>query len=213
LTAPGAGATLRHPPARTGGIFLNQEEPDVARPAKKAPPKKASKPQPKKAPARTAAKAAVKASPPPPAPVKVVPPPAPVEKPVVKKIGKNPLSEKEMLQVRADLEEMRETLTREIADLEASTLSVMQSELSGEASFDEEYADAGTFTFERERDLSLGNNMRDLLSKVDHALRRIADRTYGVCERCGEAIDKARLKALPYSVLCIRCKQLEEGAP
>jgi RNA polymerase-binding protein DksA len=185
----------------------------VARPAKKAAPKKAPKLQAKKPPARTATKAVPKPPPARPAPVKVVPPPAPPEKPVVRKIGKNPLNEKEMVQVRADLEEMRETLTREFADLEATSLSVMQSELSGEASFDEEYADAGTFTFERERDLSLGNNMRDLLGKVDHAFRRIADGTYGVCERCGEPIDKARLKALPYSVLCVRCKQLEEGAP
>ncbi len=77
-------------------------------------------------------------------------------------------------------------------------------------SFDEESADAGTFTFERERDLSLGNNIRDLLEKVEAALKRMNAGTYGECERCGRPIDKARLKALPYAVLCIDCKKAEE---
>jgi DnaK suppressor protein len=126
--------------------------------------------------------------------------------------AKSPLTEREIQQTRAELMEQRDTLTRELSDLEAGSLNVSQSELSGEASFDEEYADAGTFTFERERDLSLGNNIRDLLEKVGHALKRIDEGRYGLCERCGQPIDKARLKALPYATLCVRCKQLEEGS-
>ena len=96
------------------------------------------------------------------------------------------------------------------AELEAGTFNQSQSDLSGEVSFDEESADAGTFTFERERDLSLSNNLLDLMEKVTTALRKIDEGSYGICERCGKPIDKARLKALPYSVLCITCKQQEE---
>ena len=75
--------------------------------------------------------------------------------------------------------------------------------------FDEEYADSGTATFERERDLSLENNIRDLLEKIGKALVRLDDGTYGTCERCGKPIEKARLKALPYANLCIKDKQAE----
>jgi len=192
----------------------------VARVAKKTVPKKAAKAAPVKkaipatapkvaAPkaSKTAVKTATKAAP------KVVvakpaaPPPAPA--PAVRK-RKPAFSPEELEQIRAELEAQRGVFARELAELEAGTFNQSQSDLSGEVSFDEESADAGTFTFERERDLSLSNNLRDLLDKVDSALRRIRAGTYGSCERCGKPIDKARLKALPYSVLCIDCKKLEE---
>ena len=76
--------------------------------------------------------------------------------------------------------------------------------------FDEEYADAGTATFERERDLSLVNNLRDLMERIDKALAKIEDGTYGLCDRCGKPIEKARIKALPYANLCLKDKQAEE---
>ena len=175
--------------------------------ATKAKPAKASAKTPAKpAPVKTAAKAA---------PVKKVAAvapaaPAPAPPPPPKKPRKPSFTPTELDQIKADLEAQRETFLRELTDLEAGTFNQSQSDLSGEVSFDEESADAGTFTFERERDLSLGNNLRDLLDKVDSALRRIKNGTYGLCERCGKPIDKARLRALPYSVLCIDCKKLEE---
>lgn len=119
-------------------------------------------------------------------------------------------TKKELQELRQHLLEEREGLERQIRELEEGSLRTSQSELSGEVSFDEEYADAGTATFERERDLSLSNNIRDLLEKVDHALHRIDEGTYGLCERCGRPIEKARLKALPYATLCIRDKQAQE---
>ena len=72
---------------------------------------------------------------------------------------------------------------------------------------DDESADAGTATFEREKELSIEQNVRDLLQKIDRALKRIDDGTYGICERCGKPIEKARIKALPYVDLCIKDAQ------
>jgi DnaK suppressor protein len=116
----------------------------------------------------------------------------------------------------AELKDLREALEREQAELqsqleeiETSTFSQAQSELSGEMAFDDEYADAGTATFERERDLSLENNVRDLLQKIEKALTRMDEGTYGLCERCGKPIEKARLKALPYANLCIADAQAQ----
>jgi len=115
---------------------------------------------------------------------------------------------------KKELEELRERLETERAELEAQLQTIeeqqfanSQSDVSGEVSFDEENADAGTFTYERERDLSIENNIRDLLGKIDRALGRLDDGTYGTCARCGKPIEKARLKALPYVDLCIKDAQ------
>ena len=48
------------------------------------------------------------------------------------------------------------------------------------------------------------------LRLVDAALENIEDGTYGTCEECGLAIEKPRLKALPYAALCLKCKEAEE---
>src|SRR5438477_3939450 len=123
---------------------------------------------------------------------------------------KTPFSEKELDEFRTRLREERAELEKQLTTIEETSFATPQSDLSGEVSFDEEYADAGSFTFEREKDLSITNNIRDLLDKVDHALNAIEHGTYGICENCGNPIAKARLLALPYSTMCLSCKQQEE---
>jgi DnaK suppressor protein len=123
---------------------------------------------------------------------------------------KSPFGKKELTDIKQLLQKEREELEKQFTEIEQSSFGTNQSELSGEVSFDEEYADSGTFTFERERDLSLSNNIRDLIEKIDRALVRIDAGTYGLCERCGKPIEKARIKALPYASLCIKDKQAEE---
>ena len=54
------------------------------------------------------------------------------------------------------------------------------------------------------------NNLRDLLDKIGKAMAKIDEGTYGLCDRCGKPIEKARLKALPYANLCLKDKQAEE---
>ena len=123
---------------------------------------------------------------------------------------KSPLTKKEIQELKAALLDERGKLEAQVKELEESTFASNQSDLSGETSFDEEYADAGTATFERERDLSLVNNLRDLTDRIDKALAKIKEGTYGLCDRCGKPIEKLRLKALPYANLCIKDKQAEE---
>jgi DnaK suppressor protein len=124
---------------------------------------------------------------------------------------KSPYGKRELTEIKKLLLAEREELQRQAAEIEESSFGGGQSELSGDlASFDEEFADAGTATFEREKDLSLTNNIRDLTEKIDHAMELIEQGTYGLCERCGKPIEKARIKALPYATLCIKDKQAEE---
>ncbi|MGH3743812.1 MAG: TraR/DksA family transcriptional regulator, partial [Mycobacteriales bacterium] len=67
----------------------------------------------------------------------------------------------------------------------------------------------GAATFEREHELSLAANSRDLLAQVTRALERLDAGTYGICEICGNPIGKERLKAFPKVTLCVTCKQRE----
>ena len=71
-------------------------------------------------------------------------------------------------------------------------------------------ADAGTKAFEREQELSIANNRRDLLVQMERAMERLDKGTYGHCESCVQPIMKARLQAFPSATLCVKCKQREE---
>ncbi|MGH2786744.1 MAG: TraR/DksA family transcriptional regulator [Actinomycetota bacterium] len=115
-------------------------------------------------------------------------------------------------QIRATLESERAELQRRQQELEQDSFEGTGSDLTGDTGIDDDFADAGTATFDRERDLSIQNNIRDLIDQISRALARIDEGTYGTCERCGRPIDAARLKALPHALLCMDCKRREERA-
>jgi RNA polymerase-binding protein DksA len=122
------------------------------------------------------------------------------------------LDKKTLDQIKATLESERNDLFQRQAELEQDSFDATQSDMTGEVGLDEDFADAGTATFERERDLSIRNNIRDLIDQITRAIGRINEGTYGICERCGRPIDAARLKALPHALLCMDCKRREERA-
>ena len=110
------------------------------------------------------------------------------------------------------LEEERARIEHEIQDLHSMDSSASQEDEQGElSSYDEHTGDTGTETFERERDVALGENAEAILRQVETALQKIDDGTYGICERCGKPIGKARLEALPYAALCIEDAARFEG--
>ena len=76
--------------------------------------------------------------------------------------------------------------------------------------FDDDPADSGSASFERETAQSLSLHARKLLEQIDDALRRMDAGTYGRCERCGEWIESERLEAIPYARLCLDCKRRDE---
>ncbi|NLA12370.1 MAG: hypothetical protein GX883_09655 [Firmicutes bacterium] len=73
-------------------------------------------------------------------------------------------------------------------------------------------ADLGTENFERSKDLSLQELHFSQLRQVEEALQRISAGTYGICQRCGEMISRARLEAVPEAPLCLPCREYEEKA-
>ncbi len=106
----------------------------------------------------------------------------------------------------------KELLEKELFEIEEGNLHIKQSTLTGENSYEDHFADSGTATFDRERDLSLDLNARDILERVKAALQRIEKGIYGLCVSCKKEIDLERLDALPYADLCIECKRKEEAS-
>jgi DnaK suppressor protein len=119
------------------------------------------------------------------------------------------LTKREVQDLHDRLVDERNELQAQLLTIEEDTFAATQSDSSGDVGLDDESADAGTATFEREKDLSIENNVRDLLQKIERALKRIEAGTYGVCDRCGKQIEKARIKALPYVDLCIKDAQAQ----
>lgn len=106
---------------------------------------------------------------------------------------------------KAQLVSERDRLERVIADHERELEEARMTETSAERSPDPGSAEAGSMNFEYEKELSLGQNTVDLLRKVERALTRVDDGSYGICESCGLPIPVARLEVLPYSSECVSC--------
>lgn len=106
----------------------------------------------------------------------------------------------------------REKILAQINSLSEETLSSSQRESSGDLSgYSMHMADVGTDNFQRELALGLVSNEQQVLYRIEEALRRIEDSTYGKCQRCNDEIKEARLKALPFATLCISCQEKEEA--
>ena len=121
--------------------------------------------------------------------------------------GERRWTEDELAKVRdklaAEAKELRADIERAESDI-ASRLG----DAVGDAGDDQ--ADVGAKAYEREHELALTHNARELLAQTERAIGRIESGTYGVCESCGNAIGKARLQAFPRATLCVACKQRQE---
>ena len=151
--------------------------------------------------------------PPPPRPVKSgkkIAPLKPIKAaptPVTASDGEAPWSASELKAIRTEISKELARLQQELAVVEAEMNELISD--SGEGAGDDQ-ADSGTKTFEREHEMSLVINARDMVLQTERALDRIDSKTYGNCEECGNAIGKARLQVFPRATLCMICKQKEE---
>jgi DnaK suppressor protein len=103
--------------------------------------------------------------------------------------------------IRRDLEQQRRTILNEVVEgLTSSNNQETFPDVSDQASA------------EAEQNFSMKIREREqrLVKKIDEALARMDQNTYGICERCEEEIPYPRLKVRPVTTLCIDCKTLEE---
>ena len=152
-----------------------------------------------------------------------LPPPAKIEKrttkagtlkplrdiptPLVAAATEAPWSNAELKEMKVELSKELIRLRHELELAEAQAEDLLQD--SGDGAGDDQ-ADAGAKTFEREHEISLVYNARDMVMQTEHALDRITAGSYGKCEDCGNPIGKARLQVFPRATLCMICKQKEE---
>ncbi len=119
----------------------------------------------------------------------------------------DPWTKAELDGVRRQLTDDVERLTGELVEVEGDLAGMIEN--SGEGAGNDQ-ADVGSASFERDQEMVIVNNARDMLVQSQHALERIADGSYGQCEICGNPIGKNRLMAFPRATLCLSCKQREE---
>ena len=108
------------------------------------------------------------------------------------------------------LEESKRQLEDQMEVLSLRGTDPLNESVGELSSYDNHPADLGSETFEREKDLGLKGNAKVMLMKVNHALDQIKNGAYGICEKCGKAIDEERLEAIPYTTFCVECKRAEE---
>ena len=123
------------------------------------------------------------------------------------KSGETPWTAAELAELRSELEADVVHLKKEIHDAEQEIVGLLRDGGDGAGN---DQADVGSTTLERDHEMSLANNARDMLDQIERALAKIEDGTYGVCESCGNAIGKGRLQAFPRATLCVSCKEREE---
>jgi DnaK suppressor protein len=127
--------------------------------------------------------------------------------PLVVATGEDPWTSAELKAIKNDLQKDLIRLRAELLEAESEMDDLVSA--SGIGAGDDQ-ADAGSKTFEREHEMSLVYNARDMVLQTERAIERIDNKTYGRCEECGNQIGKARLAVFPRATLCMVCKAKEE---
>ncbi len=68
-------------------------------------------------------------------------------------------------------------------------------------------ADVATDMYDREFNLGLASSEREVLNKIEQALKRVEENSFGICIECAKPIPSARLKAIPYAETCLKCQE------
>jgi len=120
---------------------------------------------------------------------------------------------KELVKFKKLLLKAREEIISSVDHITGETRRSSQKDAAGDLSgYTFHMADMASDNYDREFSLNLASGERETLIKIDEALKRIEDKSYGKCLSCGKIISKRRLTAIPYAQLCMPCKRKEEEA-
>lgn len=106
------------------------------------------------------------------------------------------------------LMKMREDLSHDITNMATNNGGDESRDVSGHVLH---MADVATDMYDKEFNLGLASNEREVLHKIELALKRIDDDSYGICSGCTKPIKPARLKAIPYVETCLPCQEKLEN--
>lgn len=126
-------------------------------------------------------------------------------------LAKTKLTPKELEGYRDILNRMRRELAGRVHDLEEEALKSSGGNLSN---MPLHMADVGTDTFDQDFNIGMAQAERGIVQEIDEALKRIADRTYGMCMLTGKPIPKGRLAAMPWAKYTVEAaRQVEKSRP
>lgn len=121
--------------------------------------------------------------------------------------GEDPWTQEEIDEARAELVADIARISKAIEEAEAELAGLMWQGSDGAG---RDPADVGSTNFERDQEMSLTQNAREMLEQSQLALKLFDTGHYGLCESCGKPIGKGRLQAFPRATMCVACKQREE---
>ncbi|MDP2940195.1 MAG: TraR/DksA family transcriptional regulator [Candidatus Omnitrophota bacterium] len=125
-----------------------------------------------------------------------------------KTLKEKKMPSKELKIFKKILLKYKEDIADQIKHISDNTLKKSQRDAAGDiSSYTLHMADMATDTYDREFSLDLASNERKLLYEIDDALKRIDEKNFGICEKCSKSINKPRLKALPYTRMCLDCQR------
>jgi len=121
------------------------------------------------------------------------------------------MNKKEIKVFKDILVKKKDALAKGIQHIADDNLKTSQRDAAGDLSaYSLHMADMATDNYDREFSLRLADNEQKTVDRIDAALEKIDNGTFGVCELCGKKISKARLKVVPYAELCVPCRQKVE---
>lgn len=109
-----------------------------------------------------------------------------------------------------DLERIADQLRAEKSKLLTNSEKTREAERAAGAQTFADEADLAVSALNQSVSMKMRDRERTLLLKIEQALARIADGSFGICDGCEEAIEPRRLEARPMADLCIRCKETQE---
>lgn len=120
--------------------------------------------------------------------------------------------------IKKEFEKYKKLLLKErieilggVDKISEETLKKSQRDASGDISgYAFHMADMATDNYDREFSLGIAEGERETIAKIDDALKRIKDSTYGKCLGCNKNILKRRLAAVPHAEYCKKCQEKEE---
>jgi DnaK suppressor protein len=110
-----------------------------------------------------------------------------------------------------EYDEVRNSLIAMLEELDDRLIKITDDVKHSEEPLSKDFAEQAVQTENDEVLDYLGNVTRSEIEQVKQAITRIDEGDYGVCEMCGEPIKKERLKALPFTRLCIKCAEKKEA--
>ena len=124
------------------------------------------------------------------------------------------MEKEDLLRLKMQLQAERAKIAEGLNHIERDNLNKSQRDASGDLSgYSFHMADMATDNFDREFSLDIASAEQVVLNRIDGALRKIEEGSYGICESCGKQISFKRLKAVPYAELCLKCQEDQEKKP